>query len=1366
MPPAIPRQSRGDSGRRPGRPPAQRIDEQHAEWLGLLRPEGPFLTVPVLMEALPHGLDTVPEEVRNRIRQGWAEVQEAPDLLGPAWTELILGELLNYPSSARSEGVAGGNGFQPELVLSGPRLGGGRAARLHVHRLPFGMSLTSGRSDRPAPVDRAAQLCRDAEVPLALVTNGQHWALVHARRGEATGVGVFDADLWLEEPTLLRAFATLLAASRVLLPPIDAEGRPSTGLAGLFARSAEALTQITTTLGDQVRQAVELFVAELARLDRESEGRLLGKVSDREIYQGALTVLMRLVFLLYAEEQRLLPVADPLYAQAYAASTLHGQLGAVRAVHGDEVGDRRTAAWPRLVALFAAVHGGCEHPDLRIPAHGGSLFDPRWFPWLVDAAITDRVVFEMLEALLVLRHRGRAAEKLSYSSLGVEQIGHVYEGLLDFSCARVTEPYVGLLGRREPELPLAELEAAAERGEAELRVWLVARCDLTARQVAQALTKAPASHQLAALHAACDNDADLADRVRPFWGLLRTDLRDLPTVFPAGSVLFTQFGDRRNTGTHYTPRELAEEVVRHTLAPLCFSPGPAQGLTDEGVWRAKTAEELLRLKVLDPAMGSGAFLVAACRYLAEVLVRAWERDGLPAELAELADGNPDREDLLLAARRLVAARCLFGVDRDDMAVELAKLSLWLVTLAKGKPFGFLDHALRHGDSLVGITSLDQLTAFHLDPETGRFQHSRFFGDLVGRLERTVDEMTALRDAIGATVVQDTRDAAEKQDKLAEAEHLGRHLRLAADAVVGAALSTAVRVRRRPWDPQDDEDDPEMKYDDRLLDINDKMYGLLDRPDDAELAEQISLTVTDWLRGSRPEPIRPLHWPLEFPEVVNRSGFDAVIANPPFVGGQRLTGAIGPDVREYLVERVGRGKRGSADLCSYFLLRNLSVTGRGRVGIIATNTIGQGDTREVGLDQVVDMGWTVYRANKSQPWPGTASLEVSLLWVGHAADGETPILDGRPVRGITPSLDARSRVTGNPYRLTANADQSYIGSYVLGTGFLLEPEQAQELIDKDPRNAEVLFPYLNGEDLNGRPDGSARRWVINFHNWSVERAQEYPDCFAIVEREVKPFRATNRRAARRDRWWQFAERAPALYSAIEGLDRVLVIARVSKTGLPVFVPTGQVISDQVVVFATDRKEVLALLSSNFHFSWWTTKGESSLRSDPRYTPSDGFDTFPQPEATERMARIGAELDSYRRSVMLDLDLGLTKLYNRVHDEQVNSADIRRLRDIHVEIDEAVAEAYGFDLTLGHGFHQTRQGTRYTIDPAVQVEILDLLLELNHQRHDEEERTGLRAGTTRRSAKGAKLIPEPRAAEASTSDQPLLFDGLFAPPGALF
>jgi hypothetical protein len=1319
--------------RRPARPHTPTTAEQHAEWLGLLRPDGPFLTVPVLAAALPQGIDTVPGEIRDRLRQGWAEVQEAPDLLGPAWCDLILTELLRYPASARSDGAAlpvePAGGLRPDLVWSGPEPGGGQAPSLHVYRRPAGTPLTRARGDQPALAEQAAARCRDTGTPLALLTNGQHWVLVHARPREPAGTAVFDADLWGEEPVLLRAFATLLAAPRVLTPPTKADGGWSDSLAGLFARSAEELTQVTTTLGDQVLRAVELFVGELARLDRESGQALLDEVSDRDIYRGALTVLMRLVFLLYAEEQRLLPVADPLYAQAYAASTLYDQLDEVRGRYGDEIGDRRSAAWPRLLALFSAIHGGCEHPDLRIPAHGGSLFDPARFPWLADAAVTDRVVYQMLDALLWLRRGRSAAERLSYQSLNVEQIGHVYEGLLEFSCRRVDLPHVGLTGKREPELALVELEAAALEGEERLRGWLAEGCDLTTRQVEKARQASPSPEQLAALHAACDNDPGLAERVRPFWGLLRIDLRRQPTVFPAGSVLFTKVGDRRATGTHYTPRELAEEVVTHTLDPLCFDPGPAQGVTDPEAWRPKTADELLALKVLDPAMGSGAFLVSACRYLAGVLARAWERDGVPAEAAELAGTDGSHDDLLLAARRMVAARCLYGVDRDDMAVELAKLSLWLVTLAKGKPFGFLDHAFRCGDSLVGVVSTEQLAAFHLDPERGRLLNDRLSGAIDQRIDAVLAEMTELRQAIESSVVEDARQSADKAGKLQQADRVAGKLRLAADAVVAAALSTAGR--------------PGNEYDDRLTSVADEVYAVLGDTATPKAEQELRTLLSDWLAGPRADPVHPLHWPLEFPEVMRHGGFHAVVGNPPFIGGQRLTGATGVDVREHLVGWIGGGQRGSADLCAYFLLRDLTVARQGRVGIIATNTIAQGDTREVGLDQATGHGWTVYRAVKSRKWPGTASLEVSLVWLGRAGEQERPHLDGRTVRAITPSLDPGSRVSGNPHRLAANAGQSFQGSNILGP-FTLEPHYAQALIDKDPRNRDVLFPYLNGKDLSSRPDCSARRWVINFHDWPIERAQEYPDCFDIVEREVKPYRATNRDRRRREIWWRFTRPTTELYEAIAGLDRVLVIVQTSSTQIPVLVPNRQVFDQKLVVFSDATYADLCFRASAFQY-WWTVRYSSTLEARIVYAPSDCCENLVAPTKTQRMNRAGARLDRHRRSVMLERELGLTKLYNLVHDRGVTDDDIQRLREVHVEIDEAAAEAYGWaDLDLGHGFHDTRQAPRFTIAPEVQVEVLDLLLELNHDRYAEEVRQGLHTGRRGNTRK--------RTTSAATEDAP--------------
>ena len=334
-----------------------------------------------------------------------------------------------------------------------------------------------------------------------------------------------------------------------------------------------------------------------------------------------------------------------------------------------------------------------------------------------------------------------------------------------------------------------------------------------------------------------------------------------------------------------------------------------------------------------------------------------------------------------------------------------------------------------------------------------------------------------------------------------------------------------------------------------------------------------------------------------------------------------------------------------------------------------------------------------------------------------------MLDDAAVNEITPSLDAASRVTGAPHRLAANAGIAFQGSNILGLGFTMTPGEARELIERDPRNAEVLFPYLNGEDLNSRPDCSARRWVINFRDWPIERAQQYPDCFERVVRLVKPERDRNRDRSRREIWWRFTRPALDLHRAIQGLDRVLVIALVSKVALPVFSRSGQVFSHMLGVFATDDSADLAFLSSAPHY-WWAISRASSLKGDLRYTPSDVFETLARPEPTQRMRELGERLDAYRRDLMLDRDEGLTKTYNRVHDEREPAADIAGLRAIHVEIDHAVAEAYGWhDLVLDHGFHETRQGVRYTIGPAVRQEILDRLLELNFARHAEEARRGI-------------------------------------------
>ena len=220
-------------------------------------------------------------------------------------------------------------------------------------------------------------------------------------------------------------------------------------------------------------------------------------------------------------------------------------------------------------------------------------------------------------------------------------------------------------------------------------------------------------------------------------------------------------------------------------------------------------------------------------------------------------------------------------------------------------------------------------------------------------------------------------------------------------------------------------------------------------------------------------------------------------------------------------------------------------------------------------------------------------------------------------------------------------------------------------------------------------------------------------------------------------------------AIVNLDEVLVVARVSKTVMPTRIPTGSVMSEQIVVFATDSYAQQAVLSSSVHQYWAITYG-SGMRNDPRYTPSDVFETFPRPEPTAELETIGRALDSERREIMLRRDLGLTRLYNLVNDPGLETGadpDVDRMRAIHVELDAAVAAAYGWeDLDLTHGFHTYRKMTRWTVPPATRVEILDRLLEENHRRAAAEAAAAAASGRSAPGGPGSQRTRGRKSAKA--------------------
>ncbi|WP_433515282.1 Eco57I restriction-modification methylase domain-containing protein [Nonomuraea sp. CA-143628] len=1360
-------------------------NREHLDWLGLVDVSGPFLSLPVLRKTWP-SLDALTKQDRERLRSRHSTWQSSGDRA--AWIDYVLHDLLGWGDALRTEDLGKYEVAVPEhdITLVPDFTMNGRLLGLicegdPVKRIP-------GSEWAATPADRVAHLCRAHDVPLGLATDGRRWALVWAPRQSVTTTAVFDAMAWNEaaELVVVRAFVSLLGRERFLGVTEDET------LPALLAASKDNQEVITERLGSQVRQAVELLVAAIGRADaadRDRGGPGLGRdVTPHDVYRGAVTVMMRVVFLLFAEERGLLPADNDLYLRAYSAGRLCEELEQ-RANAGSETELEHTyAAWHRLLALCNAVYRGVDHPKLTMHAHDGSLFDPDLYAWL-PLSVDDRTVLHMLRAVQYVwisagkqrtnrsmnvpdfesRDKSKKGErrKLSFRTLDVEQIGYVYEGLLSYEGLRTTDVVVGLVGAEglEEEVRLRNLARLSSSDLAEKYkesgIGSVSAVEKALAPMGPVETEEARSKLLAVTK----GDAELTERLLPFYGVIRADLRGQPTVILPGALYVTESSLRKNTGTHYTPRDLAQQVAEGALEPLVYRVGPLQ-TADRSQWVPKTAEEILDLKVADIAMGSAAFLVAAARYLGDRLVEAWSRAG-DERAAVYVSGTADRaleadeDPVVIEARRQVIEHCLYGVDVNPMAVEMAKLSLWLVSMDPRRPFTFLDDRLVAGDSLLGITSVEQLEYMHLDPRRGRKLYKDVAVDFTKDVRSLLGDVAERRRALTSIEVDEDDPLgalARKRSILGQIELDTAQVRSFADLLVGASLAHAVEQGRLTADhPVPGHGDRARGFDAASLKASALASASVRHDPESMLKERVQRK--EWLETDRVTGYfdrHPIHWPLTFPEVfdgkrLNGPGFDAIIGNPPFLGGSKISGSSGPAYREHLVTAIARGAKGNGDLVAYFLLRaHALLNGAGQTGLIATNTLAQGDTREVGLDRLIAAGVTIRQSVKSKPWPSSSAvLEYCVVWSSCAALGEaaTRMADEVEVSGITPSLDPESRVVGNPHRLVASSGIAIFGTYVLGMGFTMEPEKVSALIRQDERNRGILFPYLNGQDLNSRPDCSASRWIINFKDWPESEAKKYPHCYEQVVKLVKPERAQNANKQVRERWWQYKRPTVDLYRAIASLERVIVITLVSKVVMPVMVPTGQVFAHKLGVFATDDTAMLAMLSSAPHY-WWTRARSSTMKADINYSPSDVFETLPLPELTQEMRDLGARLDTYRRDLMLSRQAGLTTTYNMVNNPANTDDDIAELRRIHVAIDEAVCRAYGWtDLLdkLAHGHHPVARETRFTVGPAVQRELVDRLLELNRARYAEEVKAGLHD-------KPGKKAPRPKAANKPAKAEP--------------
>jgi hypothetical protein len=1311
----------------------------HKRWLDMLAPvEGLVVSVPVLVEAecmekrdaeLSRQLADDAAAVTRYVGKTAAghprrEIVSLDDFLSrvlgldpelfargdelPAELELYVpegGETLRPSLALKKRGSTSDASSPAEGVpdVSTPQSRAGEGFVMLVSDLP-GVPLDAvdrreGHWAYP-PLAKFDRLLRACRVPIGLLTNREELRLVYAPHGESSGVLTFRVgDLAaVGGRDLLDAFVMLLSKQRFF--GVQKERQ----LPALLRKSRAHQANVTTALADQVFEALALLLRGFERAaERDGQALLetpLAQGGDH-VYGGLLTVLLRLVFLLYAEDRDLLPTKHAPYANDLSLLSLFGQLQADHAAFPDTMA-RRFGAWPRLLAVFRAVYFGARWGEVVMPPRRGELFDPTRYPFLEGwgpeggaprsakerallrvPTVDDETLYGVLDKLLVLD-----GQRLSYRALDVEQIGSVYEKLIGYSVVRLDAPAVCL----KPERVWVSAEQCRATTPARRAAWLQETASVAkkrATQLAAELAKAKTDGAVL--------DVLEAERVK---GSERRGRGDY--VLQPGT-------ERRRTSSHYTPKSLTSPIVARTLEPLLRALG-----------EAPASDQLLALKICDPAMGSGAFLVETCRFLADQVVAAWSREGK----LEALRGKTD--DVVLHARRLVAQRCLYGVDLNPFAVTLARLSMWLVTLAKDAPFTFVDHALRHGDSLVGLT-LEQLRAFHWAPPKQLELTS-----IAREVDAALEEARGYRERILALAEAGAEATEEKEHLLRDAELALERARIVGDLVIGAFFGH----------PKDK--DRERARAERLEQVRAWFDG------DGELPEELRA----WREQAR-GLVKPFHWSIEFPEIfyaarpdplqerqVTGAAFmDAFLGNTPFAGKNTVSDQHGDRYIPWL-QVVHSGSHGNADYCAHFFRRAYDLLGsNGTLGFIATNTISQGDTRATSLHHLItrtENAVEIYDAVRSLMWPGVANVAVAVV---HAAKGRTRSgaarLDGETV----PTINCRLR--GKPERpdpvtLGANAGKSFVGSYVLGMGFTLTPEQREALVRKNPKNAERIFPYIGGEEVNTSPTQDFERNVINFGTKSLEQADEWPDLVRLLRDEVKPERDKNNRENYRNLWWRYAELRPGLYEAIAPLKRCLVNARVTKHLCFAFQPSARVFSDQLYVYPFEDLAHFAILQSRIHEPWARLLS-STLEDRLRYAASDCFETFPFPRDTalthaSPVEHAGKALYEARAKYMVDTQQGLTQTYNKLKDPEHSDARIVQLRRLHEAMDRAVLDAYGWgDLPVPPYGTPVTADERRTLE-QFEDEVIDRLFALNQQRAEEERRlgitkTGRRAAATR-------------------------------------
>jgi hypothetical protein len=694
---------------------------------------------------------------------------------------------------------------------------------LLVEALPFGQQPDDRYSTGPfrgSAQRKMERMLAETQVPFGIVLGGASWRLVQLDTAGEPRYLEFNLDVIVANDDV-DAWRILFA----LLRPSGLIG-PKCLTARLIERSDEHGTSVSEALGPATRRALEIFL-EAVRSDEANAAWAPATFAYpdglRAIHEEGVYTLFRMLFVLYGEAMGLLPLERPLYREAYSIEHIRGGL-----THAEDFVESSYALWDRLQALFQLIDRGVEARDLRIPSYNGGLFGPGKTPRLAIARVNDAAMAAMLRALTTVEvkvGKNRTQDRVSFRELGVGQLGAVFESLLDY----------------EPTIASDDLfEVPIGTGKQKLISFL------------------PASA--------------IGEGVR----------RPAHATVRLGTVYLRAWGgQRKSTGSYYTPQVIAEYLVREALAPQI--PG-------------KASSELLELSVCDPAMGSGGFLVAATKFLGDAYYEAQITEGL------LDPDDPLAADHRVAAWRTVAEHCIYGVDMNPMAVELAKVSLWLTTLAYDRPLSFFDHHLRCGNSLLGaplrddagnltsdrIAAIPRQALDDADKEATPAERAR----LKRARERNNAELRALeRGQLGLFGI----DVAGPLHEYAKAR-----TELTLDDPTQSARDAAERNRRKERMLDELTRDPRSRFC-RLKQISDLWIAAWFWPHDADVeppsTSELRQAASDlWAQGQATsdrvanllrislevaKKRRFFHWELEFPEIFGRGGFNAFVGNPPW-----------------------------------------------------------------------------------------------------------------------------------------------------------------------------------------------------------------------------------------------------------------------------------------------------------------------------------------------------------------------------------------------------------------------------------------------------------------------------------------------------